>query len=108
MNITLGWLTKTHLVSYTISGIPDGLNITLNGNARLKRARVRKLKSIRWKSEPMKTLRVDSSLRLLRLQRSKNTFADPNDKTADIVNTVVVEISPDADTPHVSVKATKA
>ncbi|MCZ8499749.1 hypothetical protein O9929_25080 [Vibrio lentus] len=33
-----------------------------------------------------------------------NTAANPADKTADIVNTVVVEILPDADTPILSVK----
>ncbi|MEZ9244162.1 Ig-like domain-containing protein [Vibrio lentus] len=92
-------------LSYTISGIPDGLNITLNGNA------VKEGKEYTQAQIDKMEIRADENLAgrfefeiTAITTEAGNTFADPNDKTADIVNTVVVEISPDADTPHVSVK----
>ncbi|MFA0147054.1 Ig-like domain-containing protein [Vibrio lentus] len=92
-------------LSYTISGIPDGLNITLNGNA------VKEGKEYTQAQIDKMEIRADENLAgrfefdiTAIATEAGNTFADPNDKTADIVNTVVVEISPDADTPHVSVK----
>ncbi|MCB5360345.1 T1SS-143 repeat domain-containing protein [Vibrio lentus] len=92
-------------LSYTISGIPDGLNITLNGNA------VKEGKEYTQTQIDKMEIRADENLAgrfefeiTAIATEAGNTFADPNDKTADIVNTVVVEISPDADTPHVSVK----
>ncbi|MEZ9671680.1 Ig-like domain-containing protein [Vibrio lentus] len=92
-------------LSYTISGIPDGLNITLNGNA------VKEGKEYTQAQIDKMEIRADENLAgrfefdiTAIATEAGNTFADPDDKTADIVNTVVVEISPDADTPHVSVK----
>ncbi|WP_198593771.1 Ig-like domain-containing protein [Vibrio cyclitrophicus] len=92
-------------LSYTISGIPDGLNITLNGNA------VKEGKEYTQNQIDKMEIRADENLAgrfefeiTAIATEAGNTFADPADKTADIVNTVVVEISPDADTPHVSVK----
>ncbi|MGO2319181.1 MAG: T1SS-143 repeat domain-containing protein [Vibrio toranzoniae] len=92
-------------LSYTISGIPDGLNITLNGNA------VKEGKEYTQTQIDKMEIRADENLAgrfefeiTAIATEAGNTFADPADKTADIVNTVVVEISPDADTPHVSVK----
>nr|PMI92295.1 RTX toxin [Vibrio lentus] len=92
-------------LSYTISGIPDGLNITLNGNA------VKEGKEYTQAQIDKMEIRADENLAgrfefeiTAIATEAGNTFADPNDKTADIVNTVVVEISPNADTPHVSVK----
>ncbi|MDH5926348.1 Ig-like domain-containing protein [Vibrio lentus] len=92
-------------LSYTISGIPDGLNITLNGNA------VKEGKEYTQAQIDKMEIRTDENLAgrfefdiTAIATEAGNTFANPDDKTADIVNTVVVEISPDADTPHVSVK----
>ncbi|WP_146448762.1 T1SS-143 repeat domain-containing protein [Vibrio kanaloae] len=92
-------------LSYTISGIPDGLNITLNGNA------VKEGKEYTQPQIDKMEIRADENLAgrfefdiTAIATEAGNTFAEPDDKTADIVNTVVVEISPDADTPHVSVK----
>ncbi|MEZ9314709.1 Ig-like domain-containing protein [Vibrio lentus] len=92
-------------LSYTISGIPDGLNITLNGNA------VKEGKEYTQAQIDKMEIRADENLAgrfefdiTAIATEAGNTFANPDDKTADIVNTVVVEISPDADTPHVSVK----
>ncbi|MFS1947487.1 RTX toxin [Vibrio lentus] len=92
-------------LSYTISGIPDGLNITLNGNV------VKEGKEYTQAQIDKMEIRADENLAgrfefeiTAIATEAGNTFADPDDKTADIVNTVVVEISPDADTPHVSVK----
>ncbi|MEZ9157687.1 RTX toxin [Vibrio lentus] len=92
-------------LSYTISGIPDGLNITLNGNA------IKEGKEYTQAQIDKMEIRADENLAgrfefdiTAIATEAGNTFADPDDKTADIVNTVVVEISPDADTPHVSVK----
>ncbi|OQQ09331.1 RTX toxin [Vibrio splendidus] len=92
-------------LSYTISGIPDGLNITLNGNA------VKEGKEYTQTQIDKMEIRADENLAgrfefeiTAIATEAGNTFADPDDKTADIVNTVVVEISPDADTPILSVK----
>ncbi len=92
-------------LSYTISGIPDRLNITLNGNA------VKEDKEYTQTQIDKMEIRADENLAgrfefeiTAIATEAGNTFADPADKTADIINTVVVEISPDADTPHVSVK----
>ncbi|MEO9494676.1 MAG: Ig-like domain-containing protein [Vibrio splendidus] len=96
---------SSEALSYTISGIPDGLNITLNGNA------VKEGKEYTQTQIDKMEIRADENLAgrfefeiTAIATEAGNTFADPDDKTADIVNTVVVEISPDADTPHVSVK----
>ncbi|MCF7493979.1 RTX toxin [Vibrio sp. L5-1] len=92
-------------LSYTISGIPDGLNITLNGNA------VKEGKEYTQTQIDKMEIRADENLAgrfefeiTAIATEAGSTFADPDDKTADIVNTVVVEISPDADTPILSVK----
>nr|WP_133151835.1 Ig-like domain-containing protein [Vibrio splendidus] len=92
-------------LSYTISGIPDGLNITLNGSA------VKEGKEYTQTQIDKMEIRADENLAgrfefeiTAIATEAGNTFADPDDKTADIVNTVVVEISPDADTPILSVK----
>ncbi|MGR4998890.1 Ig-like domain-containing protein [Vibrio celticus] len=92
-------------LSYTISGIPDGLNITLNGSA------VKEGKEYTQTQIDQMEIRADENLAgrfefeiTAIATEAGNTFADPDDKTADIVNTVVVEISPDADTPILSVK----
>ncbi|MBY7729539.1 RTX toxin [Vibrio splendidus] len=96
---------SSEALTYTISGIPDGLNITLNGNA------VKEGKEYTQTQIDKMEIRADENLAgrfefeiTAIATEAGNTFADPDDKTADIVNTVVVEISPDADTPHVSVK----
>ncbi|MEZ8640814.1 Ig-like domain-containing protein [Vibrio sp. NC2] len=92
-------------LSYTISGIPDGLNITLNGNA------VKEGKEYTQNQIDKMEIRADENLAgrfefeiTAIATEAGNTFANPDDRTADIVNTVVVEISPDADTPILSVK----
>ncbi|MDN2667030.1 type I secretion C-terminal target domain-containing protein [Vibrio sp. 14N.309.X.WAT.E.F5] len=92
-------------LSYTISGIPDGLNITLNGNA------VKEGKEYTQAQIDKMEIRADENLAgrfefdiTAIATEAGNTFANPDDRTADIVNTVVVEISPDADTPILSVK----
>ncbi|TKF93679.1 hypothetical protein, partial [Vibrio sp. F13] len=92
-------------LSYTISGIPDGLNITLNGSA------VKEGKEYTQTQIDKMEIRADENLAgrfefeiTAIATEAGNTFADPDDKTADIVNTVVVEISPDADAPILSVK----
>ncbi|NOJ08654.1 T1SS-143 repeat domain-containing protein [Vibrio splendidus] len=92
-------------LSYTISGIPDGLNITLNGNV------VKEGKEYTQTQIDKMEIRADENLAgrfefeiTAIATEAGSTFADPDDKTADIVNTVVVEISPDADTPILSVK----
>ncbi|WP_061016508.1 RTX toxin [Vibrio splendidus] len=96
---------SSEALSYTISGIPDGLNITLNG------ASIKEGKAYTQNQIDKMEIRADENLAgrfefeiTAVATESGNTFADPGDKTADIVNTVVVEISPDADTPHLSVK----
>ncbi|PMM60768.1 RTX toxin [Vibrio splendidus] len=96
---------SSEALSYTISGIPDGLNITLNGNA------VKEGKEYTQTQIDKMEIRADENLAgrfefeiTAIATEAGNTFADPDDKTADIVNTVVVEISPDADTPILSVK----
>ncbi|MEZ8882503.1 RTX toxin [Vibrio sp. 10N.261.51.A7] len=92
-------------LSYQISGIPDGLNLTLNGNA------VKEGKSYTQAQIDKMEIRADDNLAgrfefeiTAVATESGNSFADPDDKTASIVHTVTVDISPDADTPHVSVK----
>ncbi|MEZ8036324.1 T1SS-143 repeat domain-containing protein [Vibrio crassostreae] len=96
---------SSETLTYTISGIPEGLNITLNGNA------VKEGKEYTKNQIDKMEIRADENLAgrfefeiTAVATESGNTFADPGDKTADIVNTVVVEMSPDADTPHLSVK----
>lgn len=92
-------------LSYTISGIPDGLNITLNGNA------VKEGKEYTQTQIDKMEIRADENLAgrfefeiTAIATEAGNTFSNPDDKTADIVNTVVIDISPDADTPILSVK----
>ncbi|MEZ9893234.1 type I secretion C-terminal target domain-containing protein [Vibrio lentus] len=92
-------------LSYTISGIPDGLNITLNGNA------VKEGKEYTQTQIDKMEIRADENLAgrfefeiTAIATEAGNTFADPNDKTAEIIHTVTVDISPDADTPILSVK----
>ncbi|MFI3275055.1 Ig-like domain-containing protein [Vibrio sp.] len=96
---------SSETLTYTISGIPDGLNITLNGNA------VKEGKEYTQNQIDKMEIRADENLAgrfefeiTAIATEAGNTFADPDDRTADIVNTVVVEISPDADTPILSVK----
>ncbi|PMN53379.1 RTX toxin [Vibrio lentus] len=92
-------------LSYTISGIPDGLNITLNGNA------VKEGKEYTQTQIDKMEIRADENLAgrfefeiTAIATEAGNSFADPNDKTAEIIHTVTVDISPDADTPILSVK----
>ncbi|OMO32073.1 RTX toxin [Vibrio sp. 10N.261.45.E1] len=96
---------SSEALTYTISGIPDGLNITLNGNA------VKEGKEYTQKQIDKMEIRADENLAgrfefeiTAIATESGNTFADPADKTADNVHTVTVEISPDADAPILSVK----
>ncbi|UXA00540.1 RTX toxin [Vibrio splendidus] len=92
-------------LSYTISGIPDGLNITLNGNAvkEGKEYTQNQINKMEIRADENLAGRFEFEITAIATEAG-NTFADPDDKTADIVNTVVVEISPDADTPILSVK----
>ncbi|MCK8083935.1 RTX toxin [Vibrio sp. 1CM8B] len=92
-------------LTYTISGIPDGLNITLNGNA------VKEGKEYTQNQIDKMEIRADENLAgrfefeiTAIATESGNSFADPADKTADNVHTVTVDISPDADKPILSVK----
>ncbi|WP_139685346.1 T1SS-143 repeat domain-containing protein [Vibrio tasmaniensis] len=97
--------TPSETLSYKISGIPDGLNITLNGNA------VKEGKEYTQSQIDKMEIRADENLAgrfefeiTAIATEAGNTFADPADKTAETVHTVTVKISPDADAPHVSVK----
>lgn len=96
---------SSETLTYTISGIPDGLNITLNGNA------VKEGKEYTQNQIDKMEIRADENLAgrfefeiTAIATESGNSFADPADKTADNVHTVIVEISPDADKPILSVK----
>ncbi|MCG9692980.1 RTX toxin [Vibrio sp. Isolate22] len=96
---------SSETLTYTISGIPDGLNITLNGNA------VKEGKEYTQNQIDKMEIRADENLAgrfefeiTTIATESGNSFADPADKTADNVHTVIVEISPDADKPILSVK----
>ncbi|UPR59729.1 RTX toxin [Vibrio sp. ED004] len=96
---------SSETLTYTISGIPDGLNITLNGNA------VKEGKEYTQNQIDKMEIRADENLAgrfefeiTAIATESGNSFADPADKTADNVHTVIVEISPDADKPTLSVK----
>lgn len=96
---------SSETLTYTISGIPDGLNITLNGNA------VKEGKEYTQNQIDKMEIRADGNLAgrfefeiTAIATEAGNSFADPNDKTADNVHTVIVEISPDADKPILSVK----
>ena len=97
--------TPSESLTYKITGIPNGLNITLNGNA------VKEGKEYTQNQIDKMEVRADGNLAgrfefeiTAIATEAGNSFADPNDKTAEIVHTVTVDISPDADTPNLSVK----
>ncbi|WP_299131131.1 RTX toxin [uncultured Vibrio sp.] len=92
-------------LSYTISGIPEGLNITLNGKVveEGKEYTQSQIDGMEIRADENLAGRFEFDITAIATEAG-NTFANPDDRTADIVNTVVVEISPDADTPILSVK----
>ena len=88
-------------------GFLTGLNLTLNGNA------VKEGKSYTQAQIDKMEIRADDNLAgrfefeitAVATEVWQFTFADPNDKTAEYCYIpLLVDISPDADTPHVSVK----
>ncbi|WP_408063557.1 RTX toxin [Vibrio pelagius] len=92
-------------LTYQISGIPNGLNITLNGNnvKEGKEYTQQQIDKMEITADENLAGRFEFEITAVATEQG-NKFADPDDKTESITHIVTVDISPDADTPYLSVK----
>ncbi|MCA6719551.1 RTX toxin [Vibrio sp. 1409] len=90
---------------YQVSNIPDGLILTLNGSAieEGKSYSQSELDQIEITSNENLAGRFTFDVTAVTTE-SGSVFADEQDKTAEITEQVVIDISPDADVPALTVK----
>ncbi|CAM2966776.1 Ig-like domain-containing protein [Vibrio diazotrophicus] len=93
---------------YELSNIPDGLIITLNGSAIIegKSYTQAQLNQMEITSEQNVAGQFTFDIRAVSTE-SGTVFDSETDQTADITHQVVVNVSPDADTPTLSVSNIK-
>lgn len=92
-------------LTYTISDIPEGLNITLNGNG-IKEGKAytqNQINKMELTADANLAGKFEFVISAISTEAGSN-FDQSADKTASIDHTVVVNVSPDADKPHLSVK----
>ncbi|EKO3943834.1 RTX toxin [Vibrio fluvialis] len=93
---------------YQISNVPDGLTITLNGNAIVEGQAYSQSQLNQMSISTEANLAGQFTFDITAVStESGSVFADEQDKTADITHQIVVNVSPDADTPTLTVNDIK-
>lgn len=92
-------------LSYQITNIPSGITIKLNGNNIVEGKSYTQGQLDQMTVTVKKNLAGEFSFELKAIATEKGSdFAQSSDKTADISTPVVIKVSPDADTPELSVR----
>ncbi|WP_415679370.1 Ig-like domain-containing protein [Vibrio mytili] len=101
-------LDGSETLQYKISNIPDGLEITRNGSLIVegKAYNQNQLNQMQITSDRNVAGKFTFDIKAISTEAG-NVFADNSDKTAEISHQVIVNVSPDADTPSLSVKNIK-
>ncbi len=92
-------------LSYQITNIPSGISIKLNGNNVVEGKSYTQGQLDQMTVTVKKNLAGEFSFDLKAIATEKGSdFAQSSDKTADITTPIVIKVSPDADTPELSVR----
>ncbi|MCG9788705.1 RTX toxin [Vibrio mediterranei] len=98
-------IDKSENLSYQISNIPSGVTIKLDGSKIIEGKSYTQSQLDDMTVTIQKNLAGEFSFNIKAIATEKgNTFSNPDDKTEEISNLVVIEVSPDADEPELTVK----
>lgn len=96
---------RSESLSYQITNIPSGITIKLDGNNIVEGKSYTQDDLDQMTVTVKKNLAGEFSFDLKAIATEKGSdFAQSSDKTADISTPVVIKVSPDADTPELSVR----